>query len=178
MPHGRVIWTYGRYTPPNHQNARLPAWVISRLIAPRTTPQARAICRCATRLASAYNFNSRSETQLHRASRTYEAYKHKHPAPAPAPSLHARAHNAQWRFFLIVAVCWCSAFGRGRWEDAGVHCRFLFNLGNYMHKRKRACACQIHHTPQPPTKRHTRTCSVGWIVNCDDTNMRPIVSFS
>jgi hypothetical protein len=32
MPHGRVIWKYGRYTPPNHQNARLPAWVISRLI--------------------------------------------------------------------------------------------------------------------------------------------------
>ena len=32
MPHGRVIWTYGRYTSPNHQNARLPAWVISRLI--------------------------------------------------------------------------------------------------------------------------------------------------
>jgi hypothetical protein len=34
MPHGRVIWKYGRYTPPNHQNARLPAWVISRLICP------------------------------------------------------------------------------------------------------------------------------------------------
>ena len=32
MPHGRVIWTYGRYTTQNHQNARLPARLISRLI--------------------------------------------------------------------------------------------------------------------------------------------------
>ena len=32
MHHGRVIWTYGHYTPPNQQNARLPARVISRLV--------------------------------------------------------------------------------------------------------------------------------------------------
>jgi hypothetical protein len=43
MHHGCVIWAYGHYTTQNHQNARLPARLISRLISMCLVPYAQGI---------------------------------------------------------------------------------------------------------------------------------------